>query len=63
LKTVYQLQRKEQAQANLDTFAKKGDGWYPTISKSWRANWQRITPFSYPKEIRRIIYTANAINP
>ena len=35
---------------------------YPTIVKSWRANWARITPFfEYPPEIRRVIYTTNAI--
>ena len=34
----------------------------PTISKSWRLNWERLTPFmSYPAEIRRAIYTTNAI--
>jgi transposase-like protein len=33
-----------------------------TIVKSWRSNWARITPFfEYPPQIRRIIYTTNAI--
>ena len=32
------------------------------VSKSWRTNWSRITPFfAYPEEIRRVIYTTNAI--
>jgi putative transposase len=35
---------------------------YPTIVKSWRANWARITPFfDYPPDIRKVIYTTNAI--
>jgi putative transposase len=62
LKTIYQAATEEQAQANLENFAQKWDGRYPTISRSWRANWQRIIPFfAYPEEIRRIIYTTNAI--
>lgn len=62
LKTIYQAATEEQAQANLESLAQKWDGRYPTISRSWRANWQRIIPFfAYPEEIRRIIYTTNAI--
>jgi putative transposase len=62
LKTIYQAATEEQAQANLERFTQKWDGRYPTISRSWRANWQRISPFfAYPEEIRRIIYTTNAI--
>ena len=35
---------------------------YPTISRSWRAHWERITPFfAYPDEIRKVIYTTNAV--
>ncbi|SFW65774.1 Transposase and inactivated derivatives, partial [Desulfovibrio desulfuricans] len=35
---------------------------YPLITKSWRAHWQRIIPFfDYPPEIRKVIYTTNAI--
>jgi len=61
LKTIYQAATEEQAQANLESFAQQWDSWYPTISKSWRANWLRIIPiFAYPDEIRRIIYTTNA---
>jgi len=62
LKTIYQAATEEQAQANLENLAQKWDDRYPTISRSWRANWQRIIPFfAYPEEIRRIIYTTNAI--
>jgi putative transposase len=46
----------------LSEFAQKWDAKYPTISKSWEANWQRLIPFfAYSEEIRRIIYTTNAI--
>lgn len=62
LKGIYQATSDELAQENLEIFARKWDGRYPTIAKSWRANWQRIIPFfAYPEEIRRIIYTTNAI--
>ena len=62
LKDVYQAPYEELAQENLEAFARKWDGRYPTIYKSWQANWQRIIPFfAYPEEIRRIIYTTNAI--
>jgi putative transposase len=62
LKSIYQAPTEEQAKANLESFAQKWDGRYPTISKSWANNWQRMIPFfAYPKEIRKIIYTTNAI--
>ncbi len=62
LKTVYHASSEDEARENLAGFAGKWDGRYPTISKSWLANWQRVIPyFSYPEEIRRIIYTTNAI--
>lgn len=62
LKGIYQAATEEQAKANLESFAQKWDGRYPTISKSWATHWPRVMPFfSYPKEIRKIIYTTNAI--
>jgi len=62
LKTVYRAASEQQAQANLEDFGRKWDGKFPTISRSWQANWPRILPyFAYPEEIRRIIYTTNAI--
>lgn len=46
----------------LAEFKKTWDDKYPMISKSWENNWRRITPFfAYPEEIRRVIYTTNAI--
>jgi len=62
LKAVYQASSEDVARENLDLFSRKWDGRYPTIAKSWLANWQRIIPyFAYPEEIRRAIYTTNAI--
>lgn len=62
LRGIYQAASEELARDNLETFSRKWDSRYPTISKSWQANWQRIIPFfAYPEEIRRIIYTTNAI--
>ena len=50
------------AEANRESFAGKWDTRYPMISKSWRANWSRIVPmFGFPEEIRRAVYTTNAI--
>jgi len=62
LKTIYQATTVELAEKNLDAFAVKWDASHPTIAKSWRNNWERIIPlFSYPKDIRKAIYTTNAI--
>lgn len=62
LKTIYKAPTEKEAQANLENFAKKWDGKYPMISKSWSAHWDRIIPmFLFPEEIRRTIYTTNAV--
>jgi putative transposase len=62
LKGIYQATTEESARENLACFAGKWDSKYPTISKSWQANWQRVIPFfAYPDEIRMILYTTNAI--
>jgi len=62
LKTIYQAPTLEMAEKTLDAFAAKWDASHPTIAKSWRNNWERIIPiFSYPTEIRKAIYTTNAI--
>jgi len=46
----------------LDHFAEKWDSKYPGISKSWRKNWPNlITFFDYPPDIKKVIYTTNAI--
>jgi len=46
----------------LAEFAAKWDGAYPTISQMWRRNWEHLTPFfAYPADIRKVIYTTNAV--
>jgi transposase-like protein len=62
LKSIYQASTEELALQNLDEFAKKWDKKYPAISKSWYNRWQQLnTIFGYTAEIRKVIYTTNAI--
>ena len=62
LRQVYQCATAFDAEMQLDNFAKKWDGTCPMVSQVWRRNWERITPFfAYPPEIRKVIYTTNAI--
>ena len=62
LKPIYQASTVEQAEQKLDEFAAKWDESYPTISKMWRRNWAHLTPFfAYPADIRKVIYTTNAV--
>ncbi len=62
LKEVYRSDTVSQAESVLADFSAKWDNRYPMISKSWRSHWEHITPFSaYHKDIRRAIYTTNAI--
>ena len=62
LKTIYSAKTLIEAEMALDAFSKKWDNQYPSISASWRRDWIRITPFfDYPADIRRAIYTTNAI--
>ena len=62
LKQIYQSATEEEALQALDDFAERWDDKYPQISKSWRAHWQNLsTLFSYPQDIRKAIYTTNAI--
>ncbi len=62
LKTIYRADTVELAEENLDIFAKKWNPTHPTVSKSWYNNWDRLIPFfAYPREVRKVIYTTNAI--
>jgi transposase-like protein len=62
LKAIYHSVTVEEAEKELDAFASKWDDKYPRISRSWKAHWDNlITFFQYPKEIRKVIYTTNAI--
>ena len=62
LKLIYQSATAEQAELELTAFEAKWDATHPTISQSWRRNWEQIIPFfAYPADIRKVIYTTNAI--
>jgi len=62
LKAIYRAATEEQAEICLSEFEEKWDKTHPSISQIWRRNWERITPFfAYPEEIRKVIYTTNAI--
>lgn len=62
LRKIYTAPTAEAAEVALDAFARKWDARFPSISKSWRSNWVHVTTFfAYPPEIRKVIYTTNAI--
>lgn len=62
LKPVYKAPTEEIALAALDEFEAKWGKKYPLGVKSWRVNWTELsTMFKYPPEIRKLIYTTNAI--
>lgn len=62
LKLIYTASTEAEAEQRLMAFAEKWDKQYPIISKSWLAHWQRVIPFfAFPSEIRKAIYTTNAI--
>jgi putative transposase len=62
LKRIYRSATEQEALAALEAFAKKWDKPYPLISKSWRVHWAQIVPmFAFPPEIRKVMYTTNAI--
>lgn len=62
LKTVYTAADEETALYQLGVFSEKWDRKYPKISQSWQASWPNLsTYFKYPQEVRKLIYTTNAI--
>lgn len=62
LKLIYNSATAEQAEMELSAFEAKWDATHPTIGQTWRRNWDQIIPFfAYPADIRKVIYTTNAI--
>jgi putative transposase len=62
LQAIYRAATADEAERALDRFAEKWDSKYPTVSKQWRLRWAEIKAmFEFPPEIRRAIYTTNAI--
>ncbi len=62
LKRIYQSSTEEEALLALDQFSERWDAKYPQITRSWRSCWPNLnTLFNYPEDIRKAIYTTNAI--
>ena len=63
LKPIYQARDAQAAEAELERFEQGPWGQkYPAITQSWRRNWAAVIPFfAFPVEVRKIIYTTNAI--
>ncbi len=62
LKPIYQAATVAEAEDALAAFAEQWDETYPTISAMWLRHWEHVIPFfEYPHDIRRVIYTTNAI--
>ena len=63
IKPIYTALTAEAAQAELDAFA--GGPWgikFPTVATAWRRAWDKVIPFfAFPPEVRKVIYTTNAI--
>ncbi len=62
LKAIYSAATAEEAEVRLTEFEQKWDATHAPIAQSWRRNWIRIIPFfAYSPDIRKVIYTTNAI--
>jgi transposase-like protein len=62
LRAVYGAATLVEAEQAMERFSESWDAKYPAISPSWRADWERLTVFfDYSPEIRKVIYTTNAI--
>src|SRR5947207_9148745 len=59
---IYTAATEVEAEHRLDAFSLQLEAKFPMIAKSWRSNWARVIPFfAHPPEIRKVIYTTNAI--
>src|SRR4051794_14084346 len=65
LKEIYRARTAELGEAALEAFDEAPWGRkYPVIAQTWRRHWTEVIPFyAFPAEVRRIIYTTNAIEP
>jgi len=62
LKKIYGAVSEYAALYALEEFREKWDGKYPQIYKMWEANWADLSAFfKFPDELRRLIYTTNAV--
>ena len=62
LKPIYTAVDADAAQAALEAFDHKWGSRFPVITQAWLNAWEHVTPFlAFPDEVRRVIYTTNAI--
>jgi putative transposase len=62
LKRVYNASTIEMAEQELSSFEQEWSQKYPSIGRKWRQNWPQVsTLFEFPAELRRVIYTTNAV--
>jgi transposase-like protein len=63
LKPIYQAPNAEAAAGALKAFAQGQWGQkFPTVAAMWQRQWEQVIPFfAYPPEVRKIVYTTNAI--
>ena len=62
LKPIYTAVDQDAAQAALEAFDDKWGARFPVITQAWLNAWEYVTPFlSFPPELRRVVYTTNAI--
>jgi putative transposase len=62
LKAIYRAASESQAAGELEEFVGKWGSKYQAIGKLWKEHWERVRPlFEFPEEVRRIIYTTNAV--
>ena len=63
IRPIYTAVNAEAAQAELEAFEQGPWGQkFPTVSAAWRSAWDRVIPFfAFPPEVRKVIYTTNAI--
>jgi putative transposase len=62
LKAIYRAPTERQAEQELTEFIARWGNKYQAIGKLWKENWDRVIPFfDFPPEVRRVIYTTNAV--
>ena len=62
LKSVYRAATEDEARREMASFAERWNSKYPTIAALWQRNWERVIPFfQFPAEVRKVIYTTNAV--
>jgi putative transposase len=62
MRSIYTADTEDEALHALDAFDASWGKSHPAAIAPWRRNWERVRPFfAFPREVRRILYTTNAI--